>query len=298
MQILRILSLFFFIFLSINISASQAQEAGFNRGSLGKIKNPNLNEISGMIFNQDGSGIWCHNDSGDQSRFFLINTQGDLIAEYYLEGANFIDVEDIARMNWKGENYLCIADIGDNLAKRELTSLYFVKEPASDNTKRDEKFVIAAEDIFKITLKYSDGPRDAEAIFIDPKTFELVLITKRELNVRAYAVPLMDTNTQTFKKNHILKDFIELPLAFVTAADISRDGSGILVKNLLEVHYFPRKDKEHVLKALQRPSIKQSYFPEPQGEAIAFSLDGSRFYTTSERPLGLEAYIYQYKLIK
>lgn len=293
---LRYLSLFFLILFAVNTAALQAQELAVDRNTVGKLKSPKLNEISGMIFNLDGSGIWCHNDSGDQSRFFLINAKGDLIAEYHLEGANFIDVEDIARMSWKGENYLCIADIGDNLAKRESTILYLVKEPESDTSKRNQKYVIAAEDMFKVTLRYSDGPRDAEAIFIDPVTLELVLITKRELNVRAYAVPLIDANTQTFKRNHILKDFIELPLTFVTAADVSRDGSGILVKNLLEVYYFPRKNKEHILKALQRPSIKQSYFPEPQGEAIAFSWDGTRFYTTSERPLGLEAYIYQYKL--
>src|SRR5690606_1376893 len=91
-----------------------------------------------------------------------------------------------------------------------------------------------------------------------------------------------------------LKQVGTIPYTFITSADISVDGTEILVKNLLNVYYWRRRPGETVPEALNRRAIRLPYRPEPQGEAIAFSNKGNGYYTLSEAVLGLDAILYFY----
>ena len=72
------------------------------------------------------------------------------------------------------------------------------------------------------------------------------------------------------------------PGTWVTGADISADGSLILVRTYQAVLAFPRAKGLSVPDALQGPSCNTPQVDEGQGESIAIATDGSRYTTISE----------------
>lgn len=165
---------------------------------------------------------------------------------------------------------------------------------------------IRAAHIRTFALQYEDGPRDAEALFYDRQDELLYVISKRELQVGLYAVAIPRFNLSLSPASAApqadapsapadtlkLERKATLPFTYISAADISPSGDEILIRNLLSVFYWDRKAGESVVQALSRESVSQPYQPEPQGEAIAFSLDGRGYYTLSEQALGLSAHLY------
>jgi hypothetical protein len=69
----------------------------------------------------------------------------------------------------------------------------------------------------------------------------------------------------------------------------------VLLKNYNEIYYWKRNSNEPILEVLKRKPIKIDYDREPQGEAIAWKLDGSGFYTLSESKLIVGGNLYFYK---
>lgn len=258
----------------------------------GKVADPAISEASGLIASVSNPGLfWTHNDSGDEARIFLLDDAARLRAMYYLEGTTAHDWEDIGRITKNGETYLLVGDIGDNLARRPFVTIHAFREPAVRESARAYTDTIGRAAISSYVMKYEDGPRDAEALFYDSADANLYVISKRDLRSGIYSTHLPDQPGDTL----LLRKRGDLPFTFITAADMSPDGSEILIKNLLEIFYWKRLRGETTLQMLARPAQKLPYKPEPQGEAIAFPIDGSGFYTLSERALGLPAYLYFYK---
>lgn len=81
-----------------------------------------LSEISGLELLNDSLLVGL-NDSGDKARLYVLNFRGKVIKEVKVKGAENVDWEDLAR----DEKYLYIADIGNNLNKRENLAIYRVK---------------------------------------------------------------------------------------------------------------------------------------------------------------------------
>lgn len=257
---------------------------------LGKLTNPKLSEVSGIIpYSHQKNHFWVHNDSGDKAQIYLIDDKAGLKSTVQFEGINVVDCEDIARVNINSVPYLLLADIGNNLKNRDVLSLYLFPEPKVNANEH----IIPRTDIKKIDIKYADKKRDAEAIFIDPVDQEVYIISKRDFKSALFSFSL--------KKNTHDEDVIrllpqmELPFTFTTSADISPDGRFIVVKNLTHIYLWPRNTNNSIIKTLAGPYIQIPYTPEPQGEAVCFDLDDRYIYTISERPLGLESYLYKYK---
>ena len=155
--------------------------------------------------------------------------------------------------------------------------------------------------INRFEAMYPEGPRNAEAFCVDLLTNRFILISKPDFHVHVYSADFLQEQTLSVRessKPYVLKREAELPLFFVTAADISANGQDILVKNLTSIYHWKRNPSESVVSALRKTYAEVPYAPEPQGEGIAFDRDGQRFYTISERPLGLESYLYRYQLVK
>lgn len=264
-----------------------------SRVSKGKITSAELSEISGIIPSINNPGMfWVHNDSGDAARLFLIDSVANLKTSYTLEGIEAKDIEDIAWVELEGISYVVLADIGDNLANRAYISLYVFPEPHfSPSQKLD---TIAQADVQIKHLNYSGKARDAESVFVDPRDKQFYLISKREFKSVLYTAPIFSTST-----NHLLlKPVLTLPFTFVTSADISPRGDAVLIKNLTSIFYWKLNDNDDLLKALKQPYFSIPYKVEPQGEAIAFNRVTNGFFTLSERPLGLDSYLYYYKFSK
>lgn len=281
-----------FIVINLGVAGAWGQgNAPFSYGhAKGKITNTEINEASGLVTAVGNPGfLWTHNDSGDTARIFLVDDSARLKTTYYLQGVVARDWEDIGTMERSGRNYLLVGDIGDNGARRPYIKVHMLEEPVT-TAAAARVDTIPRESITTFVLTYENGPRDAESLFFDPMDNYLYLISKRELHAGIYRTVLPERPTDTL----VLKQVGTIPYTFITSADISPDGTEILLKNLLNVFYWQRKPGESIPAALNRPATRLPYRPEPQGEAIAFSRDGRGYYTLSEAVLGLDAILYFY----
>src|SRR5690606_3947651 len=268
------------------------QHAEFlSRQPQGKIDNVEIHEASGLLASQNFPGhFWAHNDSGDDARLFLIDGSAKHRATFYLAGVTARDWEDIAWMDHQGRSCLLIADIGDNAGRHDYVLVHRVEEPLCSDVAGDVN-TISTDRIQSFILRYEDGPRDAEALFFDRLDGALYVISKRELEVGIYRAVLPNRPVDTL----LLEKVGKLPHTFITGADIRRDGTEVLAKNLMEVFYWKRDPGESIVDVLYKPAIRLPYIPEPQGEAIAFDVEGKGYYTLSEKAFGMDAYLYYYQ---
>ncbi|MCF7972894.1 MAG: hypothetical protein K9N55_03680 [Phycisphaerae bacterium] len=281
------------VVISCFCAQAGAQEKIFEQGKeVGRIRFKDLDEISGMAVSRKNPGVfWVHNDSGDKARIYAIDVRGRLLSTFLVAGAKARDWEDIAIGPGPEENqsYLYIADIGDNDAKHKTVTVYRVPEPSVsltspvpvDRTARAEA----------ISLKYPDGPRDAETLFVDPATKDLYIISKREMSnglyVAAYPQSTGDTTTLQFKTT--------LGIGFSVGGDISADGCLVVVRSMFGAVLFQRITGKPLWEAFKANPVSIPVKSERQGEAIAFDIEGRGYYTVSE---GKEQPVYYYKRIK
>ncbi|TRX58692.1 hypothetical protein FNH22_12500 [Fulvivirga sp. M361] len=255
--------------------------------SLGILTNDAINEASGLEASIKNPGLlWTHNDSGDTARIFLIHENGQDVKTFYLSGLQNRDWEDLTLGPGpeKGENYLYIAEMGDNKAIHEYQYIYRFKEPS-----RDDDVMITDVDV--IRFQYPDGNRDAECLMVDPLTADLYIVSKREQNVHLYNMAYPQSTSETV----IPKNVGTLHFHKIVAGDISADGQEIIMKTYDRILYWKRKENNDIKETLLTPPIDVPYQPEPQGESIAWNVDDSGFYTLSEEPGEKEAEVYFYQ---
>lgn len=292
--LLRIGFTFYFFFSFIPRERSQRmypqwKDPLFGLGSsMGQLDNAEIKEASGLIASRSNPNtIWTHNDSGDKARIFLISEKAKLLGTFYLEGATNRDWEDMTLSSENGIHYLLIGDIGDNLATSETKVIYKVPEPTLNSTQLPVNDTL--RNVEKIRYRYPDGNRDAECLMVDPLTNNLIIISKREDNVHIYLASYPQSTTEVIT----LKKVGTLPFGLVVAGNISPDGKEILLKNYQKVFYWKKEGNESIVELLQNNFQNLPYVQEPQGESIAWKLDGSGYYTLSE---GKSATLFFYHL--
>lgn len=245
----------------------------------GTLESTVIDEASGIAASRSNSlYLWTHNDSGGDADLYLFTTAGADSGRYTLEGAGNIDWEDMTVGPGPDDalNYLFVADMGDNAAVRGSYFIYRVAEP--DLNVADLPTSSSLSGVDRINFVYSDGvARDAESLMVDPNTKDLYIVSKREAQVGVYRLPypqdLTATDTAVFQG--------VIPFTNIVAADISPDGSEILMKDYFNVYHFPLT-AEGIQGSMLAPPSRLIYTAEPQGEAIAWSADGNTYYTLSE----------------
>lgn len=288
----RLIFCLFIIVISSNHCLAQEVLHG-QRVVKGKVSDPALDEISGIISSINNPGMfWVHNDSGDDARVYLIDSAANLMCTYQLDGLEANDIEDIAWVELDGTSYVVLADIGDNLAKRTQISLYIFPEPVLKSGVKVDSISRSAISIKH--LKYPGKARDAEAIFIDPLDKQFYLVSKRELRSSLYSAEIFKENKDTY----LLKPNLSFPFTFITAADISPKRDAVVMKNLTNIFYWPLANNAPLVEALKKQPLPIPYEPEPQGEAISFDRKSGGIFTISERPFGLDSYLYYYHISK
>lgn len=249
----------------------------------GVLDNPVIDEASGLVASHANSGmLWTHNDSGDKARIFLIDSLGKYQATVWVKGATNRDWEDIAlgAGPQPDNTYLYIGEIGDNLARYPHKVIYRIEEPkfTGDTT-------LSVEDVDSIRFTLPDGNRDTEALMIDPHTKDLYIFSKWEEAINLYRLPYPQSTTEMMVAEKVLE---ALPFTLIVAADWSADGEEILIKSYKQVYYWKRKKDQPLSETLREVPEILPYDEEPQGESIAFALDGSGYYTLSEYAKGVK----------
>lgn len=239
-----------------------------------------LPEISGIVASRTYPGTyWVENDSGNPPEIYAVDETGALEATITLSGTTNVDWEDLALAPGAGggADVLYVADTGDNAARDSLGAsgrasvrLYRLEEP--DPTLGDRTLAVET-----IELGYPDHPHDCEAVFVEPSTGDVILISKENAapaHVFVAHAPLALGSPLT------LEEIGTLALSLATAADESRDGTRIVVRNYGEVRVY------EVLPGGVAASLAASTFvttrPGSAAEAIAFDANDRDLVTIAE----------------
>lgn len=268
------------------VNKSTIFEKAESKGKVSKV----LEEASGLVASKANPGyLWTINDSGNPAEVFLLDDEAEIVMTCKLKKVDNRDWEDITIGPGPvaGKDYLYVGEIGDNEAKYDLKYLYRFEEP---QFKKDKKITIEAFDT--LIIKLPDGARDMEAMAVDQLKGDFYFVSKREDNVNVYWLQ----GGQLVKGDTLIPEkLISLPYHNTVALGISFDTHELLLKTYDEIYYWKKADSLTIVQTLLSQPILLNYTPEPQGEAVAWSLDGKGFYTLSESVDNEKAKLYYYK---
>ncbi|KAK7489213.1 hypothetical protein BaRGS_00019591 [Batillaria attramentaria] len=249
---------------------------------LGTVHAGRVDETSGLAASRLHPGVfYAHNDKGDSSRIFALDAQtGTLLATLEIDNARNYDWEDICVGTCgQGDSGYCIyiGDIGDHGGDGAHNIIYKVREPAT---------ITSTSLPLVDTYKFRWNEPDAESLMIDPAG-DLYIISKVHGGHALFAklpasgwgaphpvdIPASDTARIRLHTDHNDPQ----------GADISPNGQELLVKTEEGVYYYavPNRDYVNVVGTTD-PVRVETYHMRPAGEAVAWSVTGSGFYTLPE----------------
>jgi hypothetical protein len=249
---------------------------------VGTITAAALPEISGLAAARAvPGGWWVVNDSGHTPELHLLGAGGVLLASVRVRGVENGDWEEVAAAPGPGgHRHLYVGDIGDNAHERDDLAVYRVREPS-----RSARSAPATA----LPFRYPDGRHDAEALFVDPATSRIYLVTKTDplsgerCALYRFPLPLRPGRRVTLERVGGRFGRLIAPVPFVTGAALSPDGARLAIRtytDALEWRRRPGAPFERILGATPEPVELAA---EPQGEAIAYALSGEALVTTSEQ---------------
>jgi hypothetical protein len=254
-------------------------------------QDPRIAESSGLAGSSTPGIVFTHNDSGDQARFFAVGEDGRTRTVYTLPGVQARDWEDMARgPDERGRSSLWLGDIGDNNARRDRGLLvHRVREPAP--TDRGE---LTTEQPTSFRLRYPDGPGDAEALLVHPRTGRLYVVTKPlSGGAKVYAAPAeLDPNGP-----NVLSEVASITLEptgtpggpgigglaqlLVTAGDIAPDGRHVALRTYTDLYEW-RLDGDDVGAAFEGEPTVTPLPATRQGEGLAYTADSRAVLLSTE----------------
>jgi hypothetical protein len=242
-----------------------------------RIRDPRAIELSGLA--EAAGTLWSHNDSGDTARVLALDPRGGILAEATVEGAEAVDWEDIA----SDGSELYVGDIGDNQRVRPEITVYRFPPPTELG-----HVTVPAADVQAITLHYPNGPRDAEALLVDPVTHDLVIAHKRfGGRSEVYVAPEDDWSDGDATLQRV-GTFLpgNTPLDAVTSGEVSADGQLVGIRTYARVLVFPRDEGQSVAEAIiDNQPCEAPTAVELQGEAFTFTAEGYVTVSEGERPV-------------
>ncbi|WP_432826923.1 hypothetical protein [Dactylosporangium sp. CA-092794] len=250
-----------------------------------RITDPAVIEASGLAA-LPGGGFLVENDSNPEPRKMRLFYLGPDCALTRSVGypTTARDPEDLA-VDRKG--VVWIADIGDNSpltggsGKRRDSIALWTLQPGSKTMKIHR-------------LRYPDGaPRDAEALLIDGAGRPVIVTKDPGGEVFRLDTPLPTDNATGAALSAVghftpAHSGTDNPLgfignSFITGAAVSPDGTRAVVRTYSDAYEFDVKDGD-VAAAITTGTSRVTPLPgEPQGEAIAYTLDGTAFLTVSDQ---------------
>ena len=253
-----------------------------------------VDESSGVAASRLTPGVyWTHNDSGDGPYLYAFDVRGRSYGRWTVPGARNIDWEDIAMGPGPraGLPYLYIGDIGDNGRKREDVAVYRVAEPKTGEPgacKPAAECRTARPAVFR--LQYPDGPHNAEALLVHPRSGDLYILSKStgpDTETRVYKARARDLKAPSVHLKRIATLDIPEPLfrtfiGGITGGDIAPDGRHIVLCD-----YFRMYEASLPEGAPFDDIWKQTFTPTTIGlglqvEGVAYRLDGKEVIATSE----------------
>lgn len=258
---------------------------------VGRLEDKDIAEASGLARSRRQADLlWIINDSGAPAVVHGIDHSGARRGEFELKKARNVDWEDLASFSMDGRFYLMIADIGDNDAKHKRRTLYFVEEP------KPEKKAKAKAD-WKLEFTYPDGPVDAEAAAVDTAQQRVLILSKREIPPRLYALPIRsDSDAPVVATVLGTIDSLQRPtrqdIEFApktkdwhwqpVGMDIASNGMAAVILTYHHVYYYRRQPDQDWFAALNTVPVRVGLGNFENAEAISFGDDEWTVYVTGE----------------
>ena len=253
---------------------------------------PRLTESSGLAFSGVRAGhVWTHNDSGGRPRLFAFDAAtGRKTGECRLLGAEAVDWEDLAAFRQDDIPRLIVADVGDNRSRRDSVVLYLLDEPDPAETQG-----VASWD--RLVVRYPDGPRDCEAVAVDPARGVILMLEKSWTPVAGiYTLPLPDRDaaadsarTPAGRTRELTARRIgQLYLPLITAADFDPVSGDVWVSGYFQAFGYACENRDEDLRSQFGRLPHACGLPRwRQIEAIAVQEAGRVWVTTEGAPAKL-----------
>lgn len=253
-----------------------------------------LPELSGLAASRTTDGRWWGlNDSGNPAELHAIGPGGRDDGRVAVAASN-VDWEDLAGYELDGRAWLAIADTGDNFRLRDHATIWLLPEPALP--------AAGPAAATAIDFRWADGPRDCEAMAVDPAGRRILLADKGRRPAGLYELPLQPTAPGHYA---VARRIADLPvlwpgppppvlsfgdqrnLGTPTAMDLSADGRRLLLLTYRHLVEFERRDGEDWSAAIARTSPRYWRIPEiPVAEAAAYTRQADAALIGGESPGG------------
>jgi hypothetical protein len=234
------------------------------------LDDPRLDEVSGLAVTPSGPAVV--DDSGNATTVYTL-ARDCSVASARSVGVAGRDVEDLAR---DADGTLWLADIGDNDGTRPDVALIRVPVRGAAEVRR---------------LVYPDRPHDAETLLL-PADGRPVIVTKDfggRSGVYTTDAPPVGGTSATPTPLRRVGELVVPPSGtdggplgpfgrgLVTGGALSADGRVAAVRTYSDAWLFPVAggSADDVVAALRRVPVDVPLPGEPQGEAIAFTADGT-----------------------
>jgi hypothetical protein len=227
-----------------------------------RLEDPRILESSGLALSRRHPAVlWTHNDSGGGPQLYAVGSDGRTLATLTLAGVEARDWEAMAGgRDDRGRPALFVGDIGDNQDLWPEVAVYRVAEPAR---LRD-----ATVPATRYRLRYADGPRNAEALLVDPRSNRLYVATKEPDGGGLYRAPARLRPDQV----NLLHRVARVP-PLVTDGAFAPDGRGYVLRDYQGAYVYTAPG--HRVGAVPLP-------PQYQGESLAVTADGRAVLAGSE----------------
>lgn len=251
--------------------------------SPGRFTDRGLSEASGLVrSSREPNVFWAHNDSGHDERLFAFDSTGRALGSTRMTGAKNRDWEAMALGPCASGSCVYLGDVGDNAGRRNDVRVWRLPEPMARDT-----VSLPAE---RLTIRYPDGPRDVEALWVTPDT-SIYLLTKRPdrdaggryRSARIYRVP---ASAWRDKKDALASVVDSLPIVplpregrgWITDASLSSpDSAGarrLGVRTYEDVYVFGIDSRTWRPTSLVARCSLRALRERNSGEAISWLADG------------------------
>ena len=257
------------------------------------VLDPALMEVSGIARDPRRPDLfWMHNNSGNETVLFAVDSLGRLLATAAVAGATDRDIEDLTIGRCGSEWCAYLGDIGDNLGRHTSVFVHRIPLPALADEAGPDGTVVRLAALTATgswEFVYPDGPRDAEGLVVDVERGELGIVSKgREGAVVLYGARLAELDREPGGVRALVRiGRLPVPIGehstqMVTGADLSPDRSWLALRTYASLHLL-RWSGVFEQDTLRAPlSVSLIGALEPQGEGVAWSSDGETLWLASE----------------
>ncbi|MEU9234550.1 WD40 repeat domain-containing protein [Streptomyces subrutilus] len=221
------------------------------------ITDPRIKESSGLAASRIHPGVyWTHNDSDDGPYVYAVDSAtGRTVARVTLTGIG--RPRDVEAISLGPDGQLYVGDIGDNRdGTWDHVWIYRFAEPKQlgDVTVKAAQF----------TVRYADGPRNAEALMVHPVTGRVYIASKHESTGGLYEGP----EKLSASEPNVFRRVADVP--WVTDGAFSPDGGRLALRGYFTARTYAWQDG--------RPQGEGDRVDAPwqgQAESVTYAADGS-----------------------